>query len=78
MPEPEAPITKLIGNPANYTTYTNYRLDYHPDYGFPNIYRVRVIESALLLGVAAAAITYNVGQSTIYKWLAHIKTNNTN
>ena len=73
MPEPKAALTKPIGNAANYTNYTNYRLNYHPDYGFPNVYRVRVIESALLLGVAAAALSYNVGQSTIYKWLADIK-----
>lgn len=51
--------------------------NYHPDYGYPNDYRVQAIECAQFCGVSFAADTYNVGQSTIYKWLAASKTNQT-
>jgi hypothetical protein len=44
--------------------------NYHPDYGYPNYYRVWAMECAQLCGVSFAAITYNVGQSTIYRWMA--------
>jgi hypothetical protein len=44
--------------------------DYHPDYGYPNYYRVWAIECAQLCGVSFAANTYNVGRSTIYRWLS--------
>lgn len=56
------------------TTVSPVTFDYHPDYGYPNDYRVQVIECAQLLGVPLAAIAYNVGKSTIYKWLAETKT----
>ena len=52
-------------------------LNYHPDYGYPNYYRVWAIECAQLCGVRFAADAYNVDQSTIYKWLAASKTNQT-
>ena len=50
---------------------------YHPDYGYPNYYRVWAIECAQVCGVSIAADTYNVGRSTIYKWMAASKTNQT-
>jgi hypothetical protein len=62
--EPETSVA--IGSRAN-TRWSNY----HPDYGFPDSHRAEIISCAQTLGIPLAAIAYNVGRSTIYRWLAH-------
>jgi hypothetical protein len=88
--EPEATIVKALTNWVSKAqaeldaveptpTHSIVAPDYHPDYGYPNHYRVWAMECAQLCGVPFAANAYNVGQSTIYKWIAASNTNtNTN
>lgn len=41
---------------------------YHPDYGLPDDYRLRILADADTLGVPAAAALHRVSESCIYKW----------
>ena len=41
---------------------------YHPAYGLPDDFRQAVIRMAKQDGAKAAAVAYNVDQSTVYKW----------
>ena len=43
---------------------------FHPDYGLPQPYRLRVLRTAEQTSPAEAAEIHNVGVSTIYKWRA--------
>jgi hypothetical protein len=84
--EPEATIVKALTNWVSKAqaeldaveptpTHSIVAPNYHPDYGYPNHYRVWAMECAQLCGVPFAANAYNVGQSTIYKWIAASNTN---
>jgi len=86
--EPEATIVKALTNWVSKAqaeldaveptpTHSIVAPNYHPDYGYPNDYRVQAIECAQFCGVSFAADTYNVGQSTLYKWIAASKANQT-
>jgi hypothetical protein len=41
---------------------------FHPDYGLPQPHRLKVLHLADQTNPATAAETYNVCQSTIYRW----------
>jgi hypothetical protein len=49
--------------------------DYHPSYGLDDTTRAEVLRLVTVDGlpVKEAAARFNVGQSTVYKWLAAIK-----
>jgi transposase len=49
--------------------------DYHPDYGLDDTTRAEVLRLVRVEGVSVkeAAAQSNVGQSTVYKWLSHLK-----
>lgn len=49
--------------------------DYHPQYGLDDTTRAEVLwlVRGNKLSVKEAAARFNVGQSTIYKWLSHLK-----
>ena len=49
---------------------------YHPAYGLPDTFRQTVVTYARATSVALAAARFNVGQSTVYRWLAAIKETN--
>jgi len=42
---------------------------YHPNYGLPDELREKVIERAKVAGAITASAEYQVGLSTVYKWL---------
>jgi transposase-like protein len=44
---------------------------YHPDYGYPDDFRVTVLLYAAVTSVVAAAIHFNIHESTIYRWRRH-------
>ena len=71
----ESETSVVIGSRANAKPIaisdTRRWSNYHPDYGYPDNYRAEIISCAQTLGIPLAAITYNVGRSTIYRWLAH-------
>lgn len=41
---------------------------FHPDYGYPDSYRLRVCKTAILLGKRYAARKYCVSLASIYIW----------
>ena len=43
---------------------------FHPDYGLPQDYRLRVLRTAEQTSPAQAAEIHNIGLSTIYRWRA--------
>ena len=43
---------------------------FHPDYGLPQPYRLRVLRTAEQTSPAEAAEVHNVSLSTIYRWRA--------
>jgi DNA-binding transcriptional ArsR family regulator len=49
--------------------------DYHPAYGLDDTTRAEVLRLVRVEGVSVkeAAAQFNVGQSTVYKWLSHLK-----
>lgn len=49
--------------------------DYHPAYGLDDTTRAEVLRLVKVDGlpVREVAARFNIGQSTIYKWLAHTK-----
>ena len=49
--------------------------DYHPSYGLDDTTRAEVLRLVRVEGVSVkeAAAQFNVGQSTVYKWLSHLK-----
>lgn len=49
--------------------------DYHPEYGLADSTRAEVLRLVKVDGlpVREAAARYNLGQSTVYKWLSHTK-----
>jgi hypothetical protein len=49
--------------------------DYHPAYGLDDTTRAEVLRLVRVEGVSVkeAAVQFNVGQSTVYKWLSHLK-----
>lgn len=46
---------------------------FHPGYGLPDDFRMRVIRYADSYGIDAAAQKYKVGASSIYRWMAAFK-----
>ena len=50
---------------------------YHPAYGLTDDYRLEALRHAEIHGVAAAATRYRVSQSTIYKWAAALRKDDT-
>ena len=49
--------------------------DYHPSYGLADDTRAEVLRLVIVDGlpVKVAAARHNLNQSTVYKWLSHIK-----
>lgn len=49
--------------------------DYHPAYGLDDTTRAEVLRLVKVDGlpVREVAARFNIGQSTVYKWLAHTK-----
>ncbi len=41
---------------------------YHPDYGYPDTFRLRVCKTAFLLGKRHAAKRHKVSLSSVYNW----------
>lgn len=42
---------------------------YHPDYGYPNEFRLKVCKTAVILGKRKAAQKHDVSITSVYNWL---------
>jgi len=42
---------------------------FHPDYGYPEAFRLKICKSAMIMGRTRAARVYNVSAVSIYNWL---------
>ena len=48
---------------------TGKEMSYHPDYGYPDAYRLRVCHTAIILGKKAAVKKHEVSITSVYNWL---------
>lgn len=42
---------------------------YHPDYGYPDAFRLKVCKTAILLGKKQAAEKHKVSIASVYAWM---------
>jgi hypothetical protein len=43
--------------------------EFHPDYGYPEAFRLKVCKNAMFMGTTRAARVNNVSSVSIYNWL---------
>lgn len=51
------------------TTQSYVSSSYHPEYGYPDAFRLRVCKTAMSSGVSVASRKYKVCKASVYAWL---------